>query len=210
MQSNQQAQAGLAAGESWEAIHQALERSHRSLYLAGSASILLLWGALTSAYFLASFALGELAPDFVADYPWYHGPIWAVLAPVGMLGSMFIGRRASERNADGTAARNAGIRVLLYWLAVLAAAVLIPGVAGLWNPEQAENIPYTVLGVIFLGYVLFGILFRPALASVGAALAVAVIAPHNLAAEWSDLISGLAVLIVCVVGATWIRRSGQL
>lgn len=210
MQSGQKEAGGLAAGESWEAIHQTLERSHRSLYLAGTASILLLWGVLTAVYFIVTFALGELAPEFVADYPWYHGPVWAVLGPLGMIGSSIIGHRAGERNAGGAVARSAGIRVFLYWLAVATAAGLLPGVAGIWNSEQADHIPYTVLGVIFLGWVLFGILFRPALAVVGAALAVAVLAPYYLAGDLSGLISGVAVLIVCVLGAAWIRRSGRL
>lgn len=210
MQSGQQEAAGLAAGESWQAIHQTLERSHRSLYLAGTASILLLWGALTAVYFIATFAVGELAPEFVADYPWYHGPVWAVLGPAGMVGSMIIGHRAGERQAGGAAARNAGIRVFLYWLAIAISAVLVPGVAGMWNPGQAESIPQTILAVIYLGYVLFGILFRPALAVVGAALMVAVLVPHYFAGDSSGLISGLAVLGVCALGAAWIRRSGRL
>ena len=209
MQTRQPDAAGLAAGDGWDAIHQTLERSHRSLYLAGAAPILLLWGALTAAYFVASFALGRLAPEFVAEYPWYHGPIWAVLGPAGMIASMVIGRRASERNAGGSAARNAGIRVFLYWLTVAVAAVAIPGLAGIWNSAQAENVPATILGVIFLGYLLFGILFRPALAVVGIALAVAVIAPQQLAGDWAGLASGLGVLAVCGLGAAWIRRSGN-
>ena len=210
MRSGQQEAAQLAAGESWEAIHQTLERSHRSLYLAGTASILLLWGVLTAVYFMATYATGELAPEFVADYPWYHGPIWAVLGPAGMVGSMIIGHRAGERRADGDSARDAGIRVFLYWLAIAITAGLVPGVAGMWNPGQAESIPQTILTVIFLGYVLFGILFRPALAVVGAALTAAVLVPHYFAGEVSGLISGLAVLGVCVLGAAWIRRSGRL
>ncbi|MXW28799.1 MAG: hypothetical protein F4Z80_08035 [Chloroflexi bacterium] len=200
----------MAAGESWEAIHQTLERSQRSMYLAGTASILLLWGTLTAVYFFVAYAMGELAPEFVADYPWYHGPVWAVLGPLGMIGSMVIGHRASERQAGGIAARNAGIRVFLYWLAVATTAGLIPGVAGMWNPEQAGNIPQTILAVIFLGYVLFGILYRPALAVVGAALAAAVLVPHYLAGDLSGLLSGLGVLGVCGLGAAWIHRSGRL
>lgn len=180
------------------------------MYLAGTASILMLWGVLTAVYFIVTFSVGELAPEFAADYPWYHGPIWAVLGPLGMIGSAIIGHRASERQAGGTVARNAGIRVFLCWLAVATTAGLIPGVAGMWNPGQADSIPQTILAVIFLGYVLFGILFRPALAVVGAALVGAVLVPHYAAGDLSGLISGLAVLGVCVLGAAWVRRSGQL
>ena len=208
MQSGQQGASGLAAGESWESIHLALERSQRSLYLAGTASILLLWGALTAIYFFFSFALGELFPQFVDDYPWYPGPVWGVLGTVGMFGSMFIGHRSSRRNADGVVARNAGIRVLLYWLAVVTAAGLIPGAAGLWSAGQSENIPNTVFGVICLGYVLFGILYRPALAVVGVGMAAAFIAPGYLAGDWAGAVSGIAILAVCGMGAAWIRRSG--
>ena len=210
MQGSQRSAAGISAAESWQSIHQALESRHRSLYMAGSAAILLLWGAIMAVYFLATFAIGELAPEFVAAYPWYHGPVWALLGPLGMIGSAIIGHRAGERNADPATARNAGIRVFLYWLAVALAAGLLPGVAGLWDSDLAENIPRTVLGVIFLGYVLFGILFRPALAVVGAALVAAVLIPHYFAGDWAGLITGLGVLAVCGAGAAWIRRSGLL
>lgn len=175
------------------------------MYLAGTASLLLLWGVLTAVYFVVACAMGGLAPDFVTDCPWCHGPVWAVLGPLGMIGSSIIGRRAGERNAGGAAARSAGVRAFQYWV-----AALLPGIAGIWNSEQAGHVPYTVSGVIFLGRVLFGILYRPALAVVGVALAVAVPAPYYLAGDRSGLISRLAVLSVGVPGAAWIRRSGRL
>ncbi len=200
----------ISAGASLEEIHATLDRTHSSLYMAGTASILLLWGILTSVFFFLQFAMNELAPEFVAAYPWYPGPIWGVLGTAGMVGSSLIGHRASKQFASGRAARDAGIKVFLYWIAVVTASILIPGASGLWSPAQAENIPYVVLGVISLGYVLFGIMHRPAIAVVGIGLAAAFYVPSYLAGEYASLVIGAAMLAVCLLGAAWIRRSGLL
>ncbi len=200
----------ISAGASLEEIHATLDRTHSSMYMAGTASILLLWGGMMAVFYFLQFALAELAPEFVASYPWYPGPLWGVLGTAGMIGSSVIGHRASKHFAAGRAARNAGIKVFLFWIAVVTAAILIPGAAGLWSAAQAENIPYVVLGVISLGYVLFGIMHRPAIAVVGIGIAAAFYVPSYLAGEYAGLVTGAAMLTVCVLGAAWIRRSGLL
>ena len=194
--------------EGWRTIHTTLAQAQSSLYLAGTAYILLLWGAITAAYFFSLFAIGELAPGFEASYPWYRGPLWGVLGALGMIGSALIGHHAGLRNADYATARSAGLRVFAFWVAVVTAAFLIPGAAGLWSSGGAENIPYVAIGIVCLGYVLFGILHRPSLAVVGVGMAAAFYIPSYLGGDLAALGTGAGMLAVTVLGAAWIRRSG--
>ena len=163
----------LTPQEAWRSVHETVAQSYSSLYLAGTAYILLLWGALVSVYFFALFAMGELAPGFEASYPWFRGPLWGIIGTAGMIGSALIGHREGERNADSATARSAGLKVFAYWITVVAAAFLISGTAGLWSSEGAEKIPHVTIGIIALGYVLFGILYLPALVFVGIGMAAA-------------------------------------
>ena len=199
----------LTPEESWRTIHATLAQSQSSLYLAGTAYILLLWGAITSVYFFTLFAVAELAPGFEASYPWYPGPLWFVLGTLGMVGSALIGHHEGSRNADHATARSAGLRVFAFWMAVVTAAFLIPGAAGLWSSGEAENIPYVAIGVVCLGYVLFGIMYRPALALVGVGMAVAFYVPAYFGGDLATLGTGAGMLAVTVLGAAWIHRSGQ-
>ena len=202
-------QARLTPEEGWRTVHQTMERAQSSLYLAGTAYILLLWGAITSVYFFAQFAIAVLAPGFASEYSWYPGPLWIVLGTAGMVGSSLIGRHAGLRNADHATARRAGLRVFAFWMAVVTAAFLIPGAAGLWAPGAEENIPYVVIGIVCLGYVLFGIMHHPALALVGVGMAAAFYFPAYLGGDLAALGTGTGMLAVTVVGAIWIRRNGM-
>ncbi len=195
--------------ESWRTIHATLAQAQSSLYLAGTAYILLLWGAIVSIYFFALFAIGQLAPGFEASYPWYRGPLWGIIGTPGMIGSALIGRRELSRYADYATARAAGLRVFAFWMAVVAAAFLVSGTAGLWSAEGAEKIPHVTIGIISLGYVLFGIMHLPALALVGVGMAAAFYLPAYFAGDFSALGTGAGMLAVTVLGAAWIHRSGQ-
>ena len=194
--------------EGWRTIHATLAQAQSSLYLAGTAYILLLWGAIVSAYFFAQFAVGQIAPGFEESYPWYPGPMWGVLGTIGMIGSSYIGHREGSRNADPKIARSAGLKVFAFWMAVVAAAVLIPAAAGLWSADGAEKVPYVAIAIVCLGYVLFGIMHRPALAVVGVGMAVAFYIPAYLAGDFAALCTGAGMLVVTVLGAAWIHRSG--
>lgn len=195
--------------EGWRTIHATMAQAHSSLYLAGTAYILLLWGALVSAYFFTLFAIGELAPGFEARYPWYPGPSWGVIGTPGMIGSALIGRREGSRNADYATARAAGLRVFAFWIAVVAAAVLVPGAAGLWSPDGAEHIPHVAIGIVCTGYVLFGIMHLTALAVVGVGMAAAYYIPAYLGGDLAELGIGAGILAVTALGAIWVRRSNQ-
>jgi len=203
-------EAALTPEESWEAIHDTVDRVRSSMYVAGSATILLLWGAIVSVGLLAVYAIVTQAPDPMVSSPWTHGLLWGALGIVGMAGSAFIGHRATSKVAAGDAARSAGIRVFLFWLAIFAAAFLIPAAAGMWNAEDGPNIPRVTVGIVVLGYVLFGIMHRPAIAAVGIGIAAAFYIPSYLAGDAALLVIAVAIMVVVAAGWAWIRRSGVL
>ncbi len=126
----------------------------------------------------------------------------------GMVGSAIIGRRAGRKIAPGGAARSAGIRVFLYWLAVVVAMFLIPAAAGMWNAEDGDNIPGVTIGIVSLAYILFGIMHRPVLVIVGVGFAAAFYIPNVLIGDVAIPVSGGLMLVVVVLGAWWIRKSG--
>ena len=125
-----------------------------------------------------------------------------------MLGSSIIGHRAGRKNAAGDGVRSAGVRVFFFWLAVAVAAFLVPAAAGMWSAEDGDNVPRVAMGIVSLGYILFGIMYRPAIAAVGAGFAAALYIPSYLAGDATLAVSAVATLIVAVLGAAWIRRSG--
>lgn len=202
--------AAFTPQESWQAIHTTMDRARNSIYVAGSATILLLWGVISALGLTTQYALGTLAPDFTLRNPWLYAPLWGVLAAVGMAGSALIGHRASSREAAGVATRNAGIKVFLFWLAVVVAAFFIPAAAGMWTADSAANIPRVTLGIVALGYILFGIMHRPVIAVVGAGFAVAFYVPSYLAGDAAPLLTAGAFLVVAALSAAWIRKSGVL
>lgn len=211
MQGSDPETVALTPDESWGAIHATLDRARNSMHIAGTATILLLWGAIVALGCFAQYAVATLASDFAAGTPWYPGLLWGVLSAVGMVSSAVIGHRAGREYAAGDAARSAGIRVFLFWLSVLAAAFLVPAAAGLWTPEGAGvAIPRVGVGIVTLGLVLFGIMHRPAITAVGLGFAAAFYLPSYLAGDAALLVTGAALLVVVALGAAWIRRSGVL
>ena len=196
--------------EGWRTILTTMEGARSSMYVVGSAAILVLWGAIASMGYLSQYATETLAEDFATRNPWISGPLWGVLAVVGMVGSAFIGHRAGKDSVSGEAMRNAGLRVFLFWLAVLVAAFLVPAAAGMWDEDAGANIPHIAIGIVALGYVLFGIMTRPVIAVVGAGIAAAFYIPSYLLGDVALVVSAAATLTVTVLGAVWIRRSGVL
>ncbi len=199
----------LTPEESWRDIHETMDRARSSMYVAGSATILLLWAAIASVGVVSQYAILTLASEFAERSPWIFGVLWGTLMVPGMVGSGFIGRRAGRKIAAGDAARKAGIRVFLYWLAVVVAMFLIPAAAGMWNAENGDNIPGVTLGILSLAYILFGIMHRPVLVAVGAGFAAAFYIPNYLVdGDEAMLVSAASMLAVVILGAWWIRKSG--
>ena len=197
--------------ESWRDIHQTMDRARSSMYIAGAPTIMLLWAAIATLGVGSQYAILTLASEFAERSPWIFGVLWGVLMVPGMVGSGFIGRRAGRKIAPGNAARSAGIRVFLYWLAVVVATLLIPAAAGMWNAEDGDNIPGVTLGIVSLAYILFGIMHRPVLAAVGVGFAAAFYIPNYLMdGDEVMLVSAALMVVVVVLGAWWIRKSGVL
>ena len=199
----------LTAEESWQAIHTTMDDARSSMYLAGSTAIMLLWGVIMSVGWFSQYAIETLAAEFVESKPGVSGWVWAVLGPVGGVSSSIIGRRASRRIAASEAARRAGIRVCLFWVTLIVATFLLTAAAGLWNAEDAENIPRVWVGMVALGYVLFGIMHRPVIAVVGLGFAVAFYIPEYLLGDIGLAMSGTATLAMTAAGFAWVRKTGE-
>ncbi len=202
--------AALTPAESWQDVHATMERARSSMYTAGTTAILLLWGVIVVLGSLSQYAVQALAPEFAARYPWLPFPLWGVAVMAGMLGSAIIGHRAGSKNATGDAARSAGVRVFLFWLAVAIAAFAIPAAAGMWTADAGANIPRVSMGIVALGYILFGIMHRPVIAVVGVGIAVAFYVPSYLVGDMAPVVTAIAFLIVVALSAAWIRKSGVL
>ena len=198
----------LTPQEGWQTLHETMDRARSSMFVAGSATIMLLWAAIAAVGIAIHYSIAALAPNFADSSSWIFTVLWGSLMVSGMAGSGIIGHRAGKKIAPGDAARSAGKRVFLYWLAVVAATFIIPAGAGMWNAEDGEQIPGVTIGIVSLGYILFGIMHRPALAAVGAGFAAAFYVPSVILGEFSMLVSGGLMLVVVAVGAWWIRRSG--
>ncbi len=195
--------------ESWRNIHETMDRARSSMYVAGTATITLLWAAIASLGVGSQYAIMTLAPEFAERSPWIFGVLWGGLMVPGMVGSGFIGRRAGRKIAAGDAARRAGIRVFLYWLAVVVAMFLIPAATGMWNAENGDKIPGIAVGIVSLAYILFGIMHRPVLAVVGAGFAAAFYIPNYLVdGDEAMLVTAALMVVMVVLGAWWIRKSG--
>ena len=197
-----------SAESNWRTIHETIEQSRNSMHLAGPATILLLWGAIVAVGYLGMFLTESLATDFVDRNPWYPGPLWGGLALIGFIGSSIIGSRASRNITGDRSVRSAGFKVFLFFLAVMVAAFAIPAAAGLWGAEKSNAIPDIVIGIVALGYVLFGIMHRPALAVIGVMFAAAYYIPHMLMDDAAFAVTAVATLLIVVGGAIWLRRSG--
>ena len=107
MQEAQGGRADLTPEESWRTIHETVGRVKSSMYVAGTATILLLWSVIVSLGYLSQFAIASLAPGFSESNPWFPGPLWGTLATVGMVGSGIIGhrRRQAEHGGQGSSQR---------------------------------------------------------------------------------------------------------
>lgn len=199
----------LRPDESWETVLSTMHGARSALYAAGSTAVLLMWGGIISVAYLAQYGVAALVPDFADRHPWYPGPLWVILTLPGVVGSMVIGYRAGNRVSPDATMRGAGMRVFLYWMAVITAAGLLPGAAGLWSEAGADKIPFVLLGIVALGYVLFGILNRPLIAVFGLGMAAAFYVPHYLVDDAAPAVSGIASLMLLAGTFGWVRRTGE-
>ncbi len=194
--------------QGWASIHATLDRSRSSMYVTGWDHIMLLWGAIVTVGYLSTYAIDTMAPAFATDYPWYPGLLWIGLVVPGIIGSSIIGHRASKRNASGPSATAAGIRVFSFWISVVAAAFVIPAASGLWS---ADTDPIAVtgvaVGIVALGYILFGIMHSLAVTLVGLGIAASYYLPAHYAGDAAPLMTSALILAVVVVAWMWVRKS---
>lgn len=199
----------LSADEGWETVHATVHGGRSAFYTTGSTAILLMWGGIISIAYLAQYCVATFAADFADKYPWYPGPLWVIITFPGVIGSMVIGYRAGNAVSPGLAMQRAGLRVFAYWVTVMAAAGFLPGAAGLWNEAGGEKIPFVMLGVFALGYVLFGILNRIVIAVFGVGMAVAFYVPHYVFGDIAPAVSGIAMLALLAAIFVWVRGTGE-
>ena len=199
----------ITSEDAWESIHATLDRSRSLMYVAGWPSILLLWGTIVSVGYLTQFVVETAFTTFADDYPWFPGPLWGVLGTIGMIGSSIFGYRAGHANSDGPTATRAGLRVFFFWMTVITAAFVIPAASGLWTIESNElAISRVAVGIVALGYILFGIMHHKAIALMGVGIAAAHYAPSYFAGDFSNAVSAILVLTAVAIAWTWIRKTG--
>ena len=198
----------ITSEDAWESIHATLDRSRSLMYVAGWPSILLLWGVIVSVGYLTQFVVETACATFADDYPWFPGPLWGVLGTIGMIGSSILGHRAGHANSDGPTATRAGLRVFFFWMTVITAAFIIPAASGLWTFETYEPaISRVAVGIVALGYILFGIMHHKAIALMGVGIAAAHYAPSYFAGDFSNAVSAILVLTAVAIAWTWIRKT---
>ena len=190
-------------------IHSTMNQAQTALFMAGTASILLMWGALTAIGYLADFAIASIAPDFADDYPWFRAPLWGVLVIIGIAASAIIGSRAAENLADPDTVRRAGIKVFAFWVTVAFATWTVPGLSGLWTvADPGPHIAGVAIGIVSLGYILFGLFTRIAISILGLGIAAAYYLPAYFAGDDAYAITAVLILILIATGALWLRKSG--
>ena len=198
----------ITPDQGWRSIQATLDRSHSSMYVAGWPNITLLWGAIVAVGYFSMYAIETLAPGFADDYPWYPGPLWFGLGIPGMIASSIIGYQASKQNASGPTATAAGLRVFGFWMTSVAAAFIIPWASGLWNADSdPAAIRGVAIGIIALGYALFGIMHHLAIALVGLGIAASYYLPTHFAGDVAPVLSAVLILAVVAVAWVWIRKS---
>ena len=199
----------LTAEESWQTIHTTVDDARNSMYLAGSTAIMLLWGVIVSVGYFSHYAIETFATEFAENRQGYPGLLWGGLALVGGVSSGIIGHRAGSTMATSGAVRRAGIRVACFWSSVVGAALFLTAVAGSWNPENAETSPRIFVGVIALGYVLFGIMHRPVISVLGLGYAAAFYIPEYLLGDAALAVSGMAMVAMTAAGFVWVFRNRE-
>ena len=196
--------------QGWRSIQSTLDRSHSAMYVAGWPTITLMWGAIVALGYFSMYTVETFAAGFADDYPWYPGPIWFGLAIPGMIGSSLIGYRASKQNVSGPTATSAGLRVFAFWMTVVASAFVIPGASGLWTTDADQvAIRGVAIGIIALGYVLFGIMHHLAIALVGLGIAASYYLPTEFGGDAGPVLSAVLILAVVAVAWVWIRKSNS-
>lgn len=197
----------LSPQQGWEDIHATMDQLRSSMYVAGTATILLVWGAIISLGFFVEYSFTTFLEDAAADRPWIRAPLWFGLVAVGMVASALIGDRAGRKTGAGGAAKSAGIRTFFFWLTIAVAAFVMPAALGLWEEGDGGATGGVSIGIAMLGFILFGIMHRPIIAVLGLVFLAAYFVPYRVAGDNALLISAVLMAITAAAGWAIIRRS---
>ena len=83
MQGSDSEASALTPEESWQSIHATMDKARSSMYVAGTTTILLLWGVIASLGLISQYAIETFATDLTASAPWVYAPLWGVLVVAG-------------------------------------------------------------------------------------------------------------------------------
>ena len=97
-----------------------------------------------------------------------------------------------------------------FWISAIAASFIIPAASGLWTADADPiAISGVSVGIVALGYILFGIMHHLAIALVGLGIAASYYLPRHFADDAAPLVSAVLILAVVVVAWVWIRKSSM-
>lgn len=84
---------------------------------------------------------------------------------------------------------------------------VLPDAAGMWTSDApAANMSRAVVGIIGLGYVLFGIRVRPMLAVIGVGIVAAFFVPSYLFDAATPSVTTVLTMAVSLAGMLWLRK----
>ena len=84
MQGSDSEARALTPEESWHAIQATMDAARSSMYVAGTTTILLLWGVIASLGLISQYAIETFATELTARTPWIYAPLWG--CPDGCVG----------------------------------------------------------------------------------------------------------------------------
>ncbi len=122
-----------------EAIREIEERTRRSIRLAGGGPILMIWGVV--------WLLGYVGGHFAENGQ--QGALWAVLNLAGLVATMVVVSRLSQRVRNPI-----GPRLGLLWM-----FLMLYGVLWIWiaQPDDPTRIGFMAATIAMFGYVVLGL-----------------------------------------------------
>ena len=91
---------------------------------------------------------------------------------------------------------------------MVAACFIIPAASGLWTADvDPIAISGVAVGIVALGYILFGIMHHLAIALLGLGIGASYYLPRHFAGDAAPVVSAVLILAVLVVAWVWIRKN---
>lgn len=180
---SQQASSALAD------IEMITQRVRQSRFYRNASAMLMLWGALTFAGYLVSFARP----------PW-AGPAWIAVFVAGILGSLAVGivnrRRAGVNTFDA--------RTLAAFLFFVAFGAFWSVAVGHFTPRQLGAF---WASYFMMAYSIAGLWLGPAFVAIGLGVTTLTLAGYFWAGSWFELWMAVVYGGGLMLGGAWMRRS---